>query len=233
MVQTYSMKLDLFEELHPDELEQIIKESGIVYLPLGTLEWHERHLPFGLDAMVSYEICKELCRRIGGCVIPPFYFGTDREHKIDGKVFHGMDARAKRVLPGSIYYLKKNFFFRLLRSIAENVHQQGFKTFVIVSAHSGPAQQETIEKLAREGVESLRILVFPGKKFAGGIDHASKRETGLMLALRPDLVHLRKLTLPYEAIAGEDPLLANKSEGKKHFDAIVEDIARTILRSKA
>lgn len=227
------MKANLFEELHPEELHRIINESGIVYLPLGTLEWHERHLPFGLDAMVSYEICKALCRRIGGCVIPPLYFGTDREHKVGDKVFHGMDARANRVLPGSIYYLKKNFFFRLLRAIAENVHQQGFKTLVIVSAHSGPAQQETIEKLAREGVESLRILVFPGKKFAGGIDHASRRETGLMLAIHEDLVHLQKLSLPYEAIAGEDPLLATKSEGRQHFDAIVKDIAREILKRKA
>lgn len=233
MVQTDVMKLNLFEELHPDELQRIIKESGIVYLPLGTLEWHERHLPFGLDAMVSYEICKEVCRRIGGCVIPPLHFGTDREHKVGDKVFHGMDARAKRVLPGSIYYLKKNLFFRLLRSVAESVHQQGFKTLVIVSAHSGSAQQETIEKFACEGVESLHILVFPGKRFAGGIDHASKRETGLMLALRPDLVHLRKLTPPYEAIAGEDPFLANTSAGKEHFDAIITDIATKILEKRA
>lgn len=111
MVYINIMKLNPFEELHPDELAVIIRESGVAYLPLGTLEWHERHLPFGLDAMVSYEICKELCRKIGGCVIPPFYFGTDREHKIDGEIFHGMDARAKRILPGSIYFLKKGLFF--------------------------------------------------------------------------------------------------------------------------
>lgn len=32
----------LFEELHPDELKQIIQESGTVFLPLGSLEWEER-----------------------------------------------------------------------------------------------------------------------------------------------------------------------------------------------
>lgn len=227
------MRLKLFEELHPDELEQVIKRSGIVYLPLGTLEWHERHLPFGLDAMVSYEICKEVCKRIGGCVIPPLYFGTDREHKVEGKVFHGMDARAKRILPGSIYYLKKNFFLRLLRSIAENVNQQGFKTLIIISTHSGTAQQEVLERLERDAVGSLQVLVFPGKKFAGRIDHASKLETGLMFAIRPDLVQLQKLKPPYEAIVGEDPLLANKSEGKRHFYAIVEDIVKQVLKKKA
>lgn len=227
------MKLNLFEELHPDELEKIIQESGVAYLPLGTLEWHERHLPFGLDALVSYEICKELCKRLGGCVIPPFYFGTDREHRIDGKVFHGMDARVKRILPGSVYFLKNGLFFEILRSIAENVEQQGFKILVVVSTHSGSGQQKVLEKLAQERIGSFRILVFPGKKFAGGIDHASKLETGLMLAIREDLVHMQKLTFPYEAIAGEDPFLANKSEGKEHFDAIVKDIAREVLERKA
>jgi creatinine amidohydrolase len=232
MVSGNSMKVKFFEELHPDELEQIIKESGIVYLPLGTLEWHERHLPFGLDAFVSYEICKELSKRIGGCVIPPLFFGTDREHKVEGMVLHGMDARAKRTLPGSIYFLKKDLFLKVLLSITENVKQQGFKTLVIVSAHSGTAQQETLAKLAQVKFGALRILVFPGKEFVGGMDHAAKLETGLMMALKPELVHMHKLKAPYEAIAGEDPLLARKSEGKRHIDAIVEDIAREILKRR-
>ncbi len=110
----------LFEELHPNELKQIIQESGTVFLPLGSLEWHERHLPFGLDAYVSHEICKRVCKRTGGCVIPPVYFGTDREYKVDGKTFHGMDARAKKILPGSIYFLKQDLFYQFLKSIAKN-----------------------------------------------------------------------------------------------------------------
>lgn len=113
--------------------------------------------------------------------------------------------------------------------MAENVEQQGFKILVVVSTHSGPGQQKVLEKLAQEHIGSIRILVFPGKKFAGGIDHASKLETGLMFDLREDLVHLQKLRLPYEAIAGDDPFLANKSEGKRHFDAIVKNIAREVL----
>lgn len=222
------MTKSYFEELHPDELEEIVKNESVVYLPLGTLEWHERHLPFGLDALVSYEICKELAKRIGGCVIPPVYFGTDREHTIDGKILHGMDARAKRVLPGSIYFLKKDLFFELLRSICENVQKQGFRTLVIVSAHSGTAQQETLEKIVLEKFGSLQVLVFPGRTFAGGIDHASKLETGLMMAIRSDLVHLQKIKLPYEAIIGDDPRSATLYEGRKHFKKIVDEIEREI-----
>jgi len=221
-------KLNLFEELNPSNLANIIRAQSIVYLPLGTLEWHERHLPFGLDAIVSYKICKELCKRLGGCVIPPLYFGTDREHKIDSKIFHGMDARAERILPGSIYFLKKNLFYNLLVSITKNVSQQGFKKLVIVSAHSGTAQQEVLTQLVQHGTKTLQVFVFPGKRFAGGIDHAAKLETSLMLALRPNLVNVAGVTKPYEGLSGDDPKEASIKEGKRHFQNIVEKIEKCI-----
>jgi len=221
-------KLNLFEELNPTNLLKIIKTSSIAYLPLGTLEWHERHLPFGLDAIVSYEICKELCKRLGGCVIPPLYFGTDREHKIDNKVFHGMDARAKRILPGSIYFLRKSLFYNLLVSITKSISQQGFKKFVIVSAHSGTAQQEILTQLVQRKTQELQVLVFPGKRFAGGIDHAAKLETSLMLAIQPNLVHLTEIAKPYEGLSGDDPKEASIKEGKIHFQNIIEKIEKCI-----
>ena len=143
-------KFTLYEELSPTELESILKDSGIIYLPLGTLEWHSKHLPFGLDATVSYELCKKACDVTGGCIIPPLYFGTDREHNVNGKIFHGMDAKAGELLPGSLYFLKYDIFLSLLRGVAHNVQEQGFKKLVIVSAHSGTAQQQTLETLVNE-----------------------------------------------------------------------------------
>lgn len=224
-----SKKRILFEELHPDELETIKDEGGLVFLPLGTLEWHERHLPFGLDALVSFEICRRLCLKTGGCVIPPLYFGTDREHSVGGRQLHGMDARAGRVLPGSIYFLKPSLFYELLRSVATNVWEQGFRKLVVVSAHSGTAQQEALYRLAKEKFDNMTIRVFPGKEFAGGIDHAGRQETALMLAVRPELVRLSDLVPPYEAILGEDPLLATRREGSRHLNRIVNEIRKKLV----
>lgn len=221
----------LFEELKPDELKEIIKNSGIVYLPLGTLEWHEHHLPFGLDALVAHAICKAACKKTSGCVIPPLYFGTDREHEVNGEIFHGMDARAGRILPGSIYYLKYDLFYSLLKAIAENISQQGFKKLVVISQHSGTAQQTAIEKLAQEKIGKLKILVFPGKLFPGGMDHAGKIETSLMMAVDPKLVDTSTLHTPYEAISGDDPRFANRSDGEKQFYAIVDGITKVVSES--
>lgn len=218
----------LFEELHPGELEEIINNSGIIFLPLGSLEWHERHLPFGLDALASYEICKAVCKRTGGCVIPPLFFGTDREHDVDGKIMHGMDAKVGKVLPGSIYFLKPDVFYQVLSSIAGNVQEQGFKKLVVVSAHSGTAQHQALDRLAEEKFGDLKIFVFPGRNFPGGIDHAGKIETNLMLTIRKDLVHIENLKKPYTGIIGDDPLASTGEEGQKQFEMIVKDIKETI-----
>ena len=43
----------LYEELNPQEFKQRILEAPIAYLPLGTLEWHGRHLPLGTDGLIS------------------------------------------------------------------------------------------------------------------------------------------------------------------------------------
>lgn len=221
-------KAHKFEELDPETLKKVMDKHPILYLPLGTLEWHQQHLPFGLDATVSYYLCQQACIKTGGAIIPPLYFGTDREHDINGKTFHGMDATVAKILPGNLYYLNEDLFFSLIRSIAINTAEQGFKTLVIVSAHSGTAQQRTIERLSKEGIKNLSILVFPGKKFIGSIDHAGKTETSMMLAIDDTKVNLPKLKKPYEALIGKDPLKATKEEGKERLTKIVDQIVQDV-----
>jgi creatinine amidohydrolase len=219
-----------FEELHPDELKTVIKSSGIVYLPLGTLEWHEKHLPFGTDAFESYALCLASCKKTGGCVIPSLYFGTDREHRIGKKVFHGMDARAGKVLPGSIYFLKEKQFYHLVNSIAQNIALQGFRKLVIVSAHAGSAQIRVITKLAKVGVRGMKILVFHGKGFPCGMDHAGKMETSLLMQVNKRLVSMSRLPNPYKGILTSDPHKARKKLGKESFDMIIEQVVKEVKK---
>lgn len=217
----------LYEELSPQELEQIIKTNGVIYLPLGTLEWHSKHLPFGLDAFVSYELCKQACIITGGCVIPPLYFGTDREHSINGKILHGMDAKAGELLPGSLYFIKQDLFLNLLRNIVHNVQEQRFKRLIIVSAHSGTAQQQALETLITEKFGNLKLLIFPGKLFEGSIDHAGPIETSMMLAINKPLVHMEKIKEPMGPIRGENIESASEKDGLERIRKIVNQIVKT------
>jgi creatinine amidohydrolase len=216
---------NLLAEINPNLLSDIKNTSGIAYLPLGTLEWHQHHLPFGVDSYIAYELCKRTVQQTGGCVMPPIYFGTDREHQVDGKQLHGMDAKAGRILPGNFYFLKEDFFSKLLEQIIDNIAEQGLKKLVIVSAHSGTAQQRVIEKLKKDNRRNLEIVIFPGRLFAGGIDHAGAIETSYMLAIRPDLVDVSKLgEPPYEALIGDDPRQASAEDGEKRLQETVEQI---------
>lgn len=218
----------LYEELSPFELKQIIDNTGIIYFPLGTLEWHSKHLPFGLDASVSYELCKKACVKTGGCVIPPLYFGTDREHSINGKILHGMDSKAGELLLGSLYFLKQDLFLNLLKSVVNNVQEQGFKMLIIVSAHSGTAQQQTLETLAKEQFGNLKLFIFPGKLFVGSIDHAGPIETSMMLAINKTLVHLERVIQPMGPIIGENITSASEKEGLERIDKIVNQIVEVV-----
>ena len=220
----------LYEELSPLELKQVLDDNGIIYLPLGSLEWHSKHLPFGLDALLSYELCKQACQITGGCVIPPLYFGTDREHKVNGKIYHGMDAKAGEILPGSIYFIKKNIFLNLLKQIVKNVKEQGFKKLVLVSAHSGAAQQKTLEKLFQETFGKLKLYIFPGKLFEGSIDHAGYIETSFMLALDKSLVHIERFKEPMGPIVTDNIQSASAKEGQIRINKIVKQIVRDVLK---
>ena len=217
-----------FEELAPSELDQIIKDSRIIYLPLGTLEWHSKHLPFGLDALVSFELCQKACKITGGCVIPPIYFGTDREHYIGGRLLHGMDAKAGKILPGSIYFIKQDLFLNYLENIVKNVQDQGFKKLVIVSAHSGTAQQKTLETIVKKQFGNLKLLIFPGKLFEGGIDHAGPIETSLMMAINNKLVHMDRVSEPMGPVIGENILSATVEEGVERISKIVNQIVKIV-----
>jgi creatinine amidohydrolase len=220
----------LLEEFSPRELENLKDNSGIVYLPLGVLEWHQQHLPFGVDAYISYELCKRASVETGGCIIPPLYFGTDREHEVDGEIFHGMDAQAKRILPGNFYFLKESFFKELLEKIINNIEEQGLSKLVIVSAHSGIAQQRVLEAVKAENKRNLKIIIIPGKKFRGGIDHAGVLETSYMMAIRPDLVDIFRLgNPPYEACTGSDQKKATAEQGEKMIKTTVEQIVSMVL----
>ena len=215
-----------FEKLHPHQLEIILATTSTVFVPLGVLEWHEKHLPFGVDALVAYEICLKVCKKVGGCVLPPTYFGTDTIYEQNGKKLRGMNVQAGKILPGSVYPLDKALFYAFVKTIMLNLKNQGFKRIVLVSGHGEPTQMQVLSKIYNEKHASIKVELFPrdGLSFFGGLDHAGKIETELMLAIDESLVLTDKIKKPYVALLGDDPIEANKENGIKRLDAIVEQL---------
>lgn len=68
------------EEMSPDELEAVLAEAPVAFVPLGTYEHHGFHLPVCFDGIKAHAFCERVARQTGGTVLPTFFYGTGGGH---------------------------------------------------------------------------------------------------------------------------------------------------------
>ena len=68
-----------FAHARPDEILAAREVCGILWLPVGQLEWHGPHLPFGVDPLNAESTALACAREMGGLVLPTLFCGTERE----------------------------------------------------------------------------------------------------------------------------------------------------------
>ena len=73
-----------------------------------------------------------------------------------------------------------------------------------------------------------RVTAIPGKEFPGGIDHAGRIETSLMLAINKNTVNMKRLKI-YPYIGGESPKFSTAGEGRRCVRKIASYIADKAL----
>ena len=61
---------------YPKEVEQIKKECKPIFLPVGTMEYHSHHCPFGCDTLVAQRISQMVADEVDGMVLPPVWYGV-------------------------------------------------------------------------------------------------------------------------------------------------------------
>ncbi len=67
-----------FDRMVPAEVVARREARNLAYLPVGSLEWHGPHMPFGTDYMTVNHLAQECARRLGGVVFPPIYYADVR-----------------------------------------------------------------------------------------------------------------------------------------------------------
>jgi len=67
-----------FERMVPSQVVARRNRCNLAYLPVGALEWHGVHMPFGTDYFTVTHIAEEAARRFGGVAFPPLYYGDVR-----------------------------------------------------------------------------------------------------------------------------------------------------------
>jgi creatinine amidohydrolase len=175
-------------------------------LPIGPLEWHSFHLPIGTDALNASVVAHEVAKRVGGVVMPTFYWGTERERPpqaardlgfSESDYVVGMDF-PKNIIPS--LYCREEYLALLVRELLEGLVRLQYRLIVIVNGHGALNQVQTLERLAKEFTATspatvlLQMAWATGGTFELGYGHADAGETSLMMAHFPESVDL--ITLP-------------------------------------
>jgi creatinine amidohydrolase len=192
-----------FELLRPDEILAERDRFPVVYQPIGPLEWHGPHLPFGMDPLHAEAVARRVAEMVGGVVMPTLFWGTERERS--PKMLRDLGFNGDEWVVGMDFpahsmksmYTREDIFGVVVRARLDLMVGQGYQLIVIVNGHGADNHIATLSRLATEfAAESparvLFITAFKPTEHAA-IGHADALETSLLRALYPDAVDLGRL----------------------------------------
>lgn len=58
------------------EVEKAKNERWPVLIPVGTMEYHSAHCPYGCDTLVAMGLAREVAKEIDAMVLPPIWYGV-------------------------------------------------------------------------------------------------------------------------------------------------------------
>lgn len=247
LVSCHTNQKVLYEELTPAEFSARMAKCPVVYLPLGTIEWHSNHLPLGSDGLQSQEFFKRLAAKVGGIVLPMLFIGPDGyDTTINGKEYYGMDCGKLfsdqctyeiQQLTGSAYWVPDSTFDIMMNGIMKQLSRAGFK---IVVAHGHGPSTRYIEMHAQEFKDRYNITVMNCWGNDSGdlclqCDHAAANETSIMMYVRPELVKMANLPQDKAiwplGMLGKDPRAhASRDLGKSIIDFEINKMTAVIQK---
>ena len=183
-------------DLKSPDFANLDRARCIAVLPLAAIEQHGPHLPLNVDATIVEGVIAatlpQLPSDLPVLFLPTQAFGLSPEHA---------------AFAGTLT-LKAETVIRLWTDLAESVAATGVKKLVLLNSHGG--QVGLLDVVARDLRERLGLLVysvnwfnlplldkrgasisnlFSAEEHRFGI-HAGEIETSMMLALKPDQVHM-------------------------------------------
>ncbi|MEM0233229.1 MAG: creatininase family protein [Candidatus Nezhaarchaeales archaeon] len=176
------MKVLKLAELSWVELKKLLDEGlDTVFVPVGTIEAHGKHLPLGTDVYIPEKIAEVLCSKIGGVLAPTIPYGV---------------TRSMIGYPGSLT-LTAGTFKSMIKEVAISFGKKGFKHVIFVNGHGG--NTDSIKEAIREaymevGVKGMVIdwwlaaRSVVDKYYPVGQGHALAEETAALIASRADLL---------------------------------------------
>lgn len=170
-----------YEYLYGQELQNMIARQPLAWVPLGILERHGEHLPYGLDGFKAHGVCMKLAESLGGVVLPATHMtGVHEPWNSDPEVY-----RRRRREVGNIY-IRPETLRMMLEDTVDGLADIGFETIVLYTGHYPKLQVDIVRDVAdrRTADEVARVIAFHEPEAMNGQgEHAGKCETSFYMAL--------------------------------------------------
>jgi creatinine amidohydrolase len=176
-----------WEELTGDRFVEAVKAcEGVCLIALSVVERHGHHLPLGTDMYEGRGILERTAKLEPVILFPDYIFTQIPE---------------ARHLAGTIS-IDGDLMIKLLDNVCREIARNGLKKIVLVNAHGGNFGLVALYNMLQLYTprDYVVYLVNPFMAMMSGQieapwpreedGHAGPGETSLMLALRPDLVHM-------------------------------------------
>ncbi len=106
-----------YGELKPAQMARLISDVGVAVLPIGALEWHGDHLPYGVDGFLAESFAGRLAEQVDAVLLPTLY-------------------APMTTLPEAHSICVRSEVFRgLVFDHLNHMKMMGFRTVCIVSGH--------------------------------------------------------------------------------------------------
>lgn len=180
-----------YELLYGEELDWLRRERPLAWLPLGILEQHGEHLPWGLDGLKAHAVCLRLAERLGGVVLPAQHLAG-----VHGDCRNADEAgfRRRRAAAGDLLYREQTFRTHLWETV-ESLANLGFRVIVAYSGHYPEVQTHIVKEVADAftATGDATVIPFWEPLACGDGDHGGRWETSIYLALDPEGVRLEAI----------------------------------------
>jgi creatinine amidohydrolase len=180
------------ELMRPGQVRDALAAKSVVFIPIGALEFHQEHLPLGLDALNAHGLTCLTAARFGGIVLPPLYYGTGGSHKnYPWTIMMDGEAEITAQLEKTLSRLEE---FRV-------------DLAVIFTGHFAPEQLDMISAIAEkwsQGTHHMKVIdlaINMPLESAPSPDHAGVFETTVLSRFEPETIDLSKLPSIQEAPA--------------------------------
>jgi creatinine amidohydrolase len=200
-----------------DIQEALDRGFGTVVFAVGSNEQHGPHLPTCTDSLIGDALANRVARKLGRALQAPSIDVGCSEHHM--------------VFPGAIS-LRPETLKALIRDYCVSLAKQGFKNIVMLPSHGGnfDAVREVTDEIG-QSLEGVRVVSYTDLKGLLGFlaefssrygvsagesgGHAGESETSIVLAIREDLVDMKRAETGFLGSLDDNMMALMWSQGIK------------------